>query len=70
MLQALVLAREDPIGTVPTGTSPRLVLGTAEIPIGRLVLAMGAAALLVLAAARTVTAKKRGRRRPSTGAAS
>ena len=65
----LVLAREDPSGTVPIGKSPRLVLGRAEIPIGRLVLAMVAAAGLVLAAARTVTAKKRGHRRPSMGAA-
>ena len=65
----LMLAREDPSGTVPIGKSPRLVLGRAEIPIGRLVLAMEAAAGLVLAAGRTVTATTRGRQRPSTDAA-
>ena len=64
----LVLAREDPSGTVPIGKSPRLVLGRAT-PIGRLVLAKVAAAVLVLAAARTVTTKKRGHRGPSMGAA-
>ena len=66
----LVLAKEDPSGTVLTGTSPRLVLGKAEIPTGRLVLAREAAAGLVLAAARTETARKRGRPRPSTDVAS